>query len=258
VPGVATEIRLLQAHRRFYGRAIPFELRPTAARRESARVARPAPAAAEIPEAIQIVAEPSAPEPPSPPREAAPAPLEDAETPPPPVPEAAAADPHGGHWLASVPEAAESDAVRGMWRAPAAGDDLGDLALACVPADFPRAILWREAGGALAGWRARGIEEAALDLLRFGVDGPSVFAAVLRGGTPHFGRVDPGLWPDPLPRILPGPPPCAVFPFHAGPRGSGIVFADRRGAPMRFDDTGLVARAAAEVAALLVDEETGH
>jgi hypothetical protein len=35
---------------------------------------------------------------------------------------------------------------------------------------------------------------------------------------------------------------------------AAILYADRRGAPMKFEDTGLLARAAADIAALLVRE----
>ena len=258
VPGVATELRLLQAHRRFHGRNIPFELRPAGSRRETPRP----PSVAFAP--ISIVAEPRLPE-----MEAVPDMASSAVPPPPPRSHADAAipaqessapdDAGSGHWIASLPDLPpDGEEVLGMWSSPppARGDEddaeSGDLALAAVPPEFPRVILLRERGAALSGWRARGLDPPAVDLLRFGAGGASIFAAVLATGTPHFGRLDPALWPDPLPRLLPGPPPCAVFPIHGDPRGAAVLYADRRGAPMRFEDTGRLARAAAEIAALLL------
>ena len=73
-------------------------------------------------------------------------------------------------------------------------------------------------------------------------------------GAPHFGRVDPERWPEALHKLLDGPPPCAVFPVHSAEGVAAILYADRRGAPMKFEDTGLLARAAADIAALLVRE----
>ena len=249
-PGVASELRLLQAHRRFYGRTIPFELRPTGARRDAARPTRSSAA----PMTIPILPEkPAA-------SDDAPAAATAAPTAPPVIAAAAprALEDGSGHWIARLPDPPpESEEVLGMWSAAAAGaggevGDTGDIALAAVPVEFPRAILLRERDRALSGWRSRGLDPLALELLRFGATGESIFAAVLATGTPHFGRVDPARWPDPLPRLLPGPPPCAVFPIHGDPAGAAVLYADRRGAPMRFEDTGRLARAAAEIAALLL------
>jgi hypothetical protein len=159
-------------------------------------------------------------------------------------------------WLASLPEPAMSEAAAGMWSAAAAPgpetrEKAADLALAAVPVDFPRAILFLvERDGVLVGWRARGVSPQQLPSLRLSPTAPSVFAAVASSGTPHFGRVDSELWPGALARLFDGPPPCAVFPVQSGHGVSAVLYADRRGAPMRFEDTALLARAAAEIASL--------
>ncbi len=285
VPGVVTELRLLQAHRRFYGRSIPLELRPVAPRAEPGRSSRPAfseargaskpataipvesrgtPAARDVelppitvpdlpipPPPVTARREPAAPDSDRPP---------DASNPGPPATAAASPRPSEARegasslWIATPPMPPQSEAVLGMWSHPpltAAEEETGDLALAAVPPEFPRAILFSERGGVLAAWRARGLPGADLAEIRISASEPSVFVSVARSGAPHFGRVEPGQWPEPLARRVDGPPPCAVFPVQSGHGVAALLYADRRGAPMKFDDTALLARAAAEIAALL-------
>lgn len=277
VPGVVTELRLLQAHRRFYGRAIPTELRGLAARPEAGPRLRSDTPRASVP-ALPIplngksaVAPPQGdpssiripdlpiPPPPTVARRETPAPR--ASSAPPPVEPAAPPQPRGSDaeqsasamWIANLPEAPQSDAVRGMWSHAASAtpaEDLGDLALAAVPSDFPRAILLSDREGILVGWRARGLDRAGLEALRVSGIEPSIFASVIATGAPHVGRVDPELWPNAFARVLDGPPPCAVFPVQSGHGVSAVLYADRRGAPMRFEDTADLARAAADIASL--------
>jgi hypothetical protein len=285
VPGVVTELRLLQAHRRFYGRSIPLELRPLAPRAEPGQPsrlalgeargaskpataipveARGAPAAEDV--ELPPITVPDLPIPPPPTmarRE--PAALE-SDRPPgaskPVAPAAAAASPPPAEaregasnlWIATPPMPPQSEAVLGMWSHPApraTEEEIGDLALAAVPPEFPRAILFSERGGVLAAWRARGLPGGDLAEIGISASEPSVFLSVARSGAPHFGRVEPDQWPEPLARRIEGPPPCAVFPVHSGHGVAALLYADRRGAPMKFDDTALLARAAAEIAALL-------
>ncbi|MGE5277036.1 MAG: hypothetical protein ACM3SU_08580 [Acidobacteriota bacterium] len=285
VPGVVTELRLLQAHRRFYGRAIPLELRPLAPRAEPGRPSRPAfgePGGSSRPATAIPVEARGAPAPRD--LELPPITVPDLPIPPPPstasrepaVPEAArapgapkpappaaagAAPPTSGAreeatnlWIATPTIPPQSEAVLGMWSHPAprvTEEEIGDLALGAVPPEFPRAILFSERGGALAAWRARGLPGGDLAGIRISASEPSVFVSVARSGAPHFGRVEPDQWPEPLARRIDGPPPCAVFPIQSGHGVAALLYADRRGAPMKFDDTALLARAAAEIAALL-------
>jgi hypothetical protein len=288
VPGVVTELRLLQAHRRFYGRAIPTELRPVVPRARPAQVARPEGARASataaftpIPVSGKLVAGPGAGDP---------SPIRIPELPIPPHPTAARrenpttqassarppaepvvpapAPPRGSDqeqtasalWVANLPEGPQSEAVRGMWShaaAPTPAEDLGDLALAAVPLEFPRAILMADREGILVGWRARGLDPRALEAIRVSSVEPSIFASVVSSGTPHFGRVEPELWPDSFAKLLDGPPPCAVFPVQSGHGVSAVLYADRRGAPMKFEDTTSLARAAAEIASLFARVSAG-
>lgn len=269
-PGVVTELRLLQAHRRFFGRAMPFELRPVVPRIDSMRATRTEPAAPASPARSAMPVEPS-------PKPRPPEPLSIPEIPIPPAPPAstsAAARPAEAdrvsaataapHWLPISPDRPTSDFVQSMWSSPApppaSDEEIGDLALACVPIEFPRAILFADRQGAFVGWTARGLGPEDLPALRVSDGNPSVLRSVRESGAPHFGRVDQELWPEAFARRLDGPHPCAVFPVDAGHGVAALLYADRRGAPMRFEDTGLLARAAAQIAALLARESRaeGH
>jgi hypothetical protein len=265
-PGVVTELRLLQAHRRFFGRAMPFELRPVAPRLEPVRATRTERAPAANPARAAIPVE-SAP----PPRAAEPPPFSVPEIPIPPAPpgaspeaERAPAAAAAPHWLPHSPDRPATDFVLSMWssaaEAPASEEEIGDLALACVPLEFPRAILFADRPGAFVGWTARGLGPGDLSALRVLDAAPSILRSVRETGAPHFGRVDQELWPEAFARRLEGPHPCAVFPVDAGHGVEALLYADRRGAPMRFEDTGLLARAAAQIAALLARESRaeGH
>jgi hypothetical protein len=274
-PGVVTELRLLQAHRRFFGRAMPFELRPVTPRLEPLRPTRPqsfglpssgsAIAVDSGPptrtaEAAPPISVPEIPIPPSPPPASAGA----LERPPEAAAAAAASAADAApHWLPHSADRPTSELVLGMWSAapPTTSDEeIGDLALACVPLEFPRAILFADRPGAFVGWTARGLRPGEISGLRVVDASPSVLRAVRESGAPHFGRVDEEMWPEALARRLDGPLPCAVFPVDAGHGVAAILYADRRGAPMRFEDTGLLARAAAQIAALLARESRaeGH
>ncbi len=279
IPGVVTELRLLQAHRRFYGRAIPTELRSIVPRPESGprtrpEAARPSAAIPVLPIPLSgkaTVGPPSAdppsirvpdlPIPPPPASARRETPVPQAGSAPAPAEPVAAAPVRGtdaeqassAMWIANLPEAPQSEAVRGMWShgaAPTPAEELGDLALAAVPMDFPRALLLFDREGILVGWRARGIDRKSLEALRVSGIEPSIFASVVTTGAPHVGRVDPDLWPNSFARVLDGPPPCAVFPVQSGHGVSAVLYADRRGAPMRFEDTASLARAAADIASL--------
>ncbi len=288
VPGVATELRLLQAHRRFYGRALPLELRPVIPRVDASRPSRSIGLAAVAPPPVQtvLVTAPrarhetgesvpiSVPELPIPP-----APSGTSRETPPPVParaapvsepraEAPAAAPQpssptetaAAMWMTTPREPPpQSEAVLGMWSPAAAPppiseEEIGDLAVASVPAEFPRVILFACRPDSLAGWRSRGVDARDVAALELSDAVPSLLGSVRDSGAPHFGRVDPERWPEALERLLDGPPPCAVFPVHSAHGVTAVLYADRRGAPMKFEDTGLLARAAAEIAALLARE----
>jgi len=280
VAGVATELRLRQAHRRFYGRALPAELRAPIPRAPGARPSRvEGPPPVRIPvraETPSVDGEPGAPMPlpitiprlpvpDRPERESRP-PVDAADAVPASASPAGPADapateagPSDSLWMDGPREISPSALALGMWSDPAepprmTPEELGDIALSNVPPDFPRALLLAREGGRLVGWRARGLPAERLPEIRIPSAEPSVFASVLETSTPHFGRVDDEMWPAPLGKILEGPPPCAVFPVHTSRGVPALIYADRRGAPMRFEDTALLARAAASIAALFEQE----
>jgi hypothetical protein len=136
--------------------------------------------------------------------------------------------------------------------------EIGEIALSRVPLEFPRAILFMSGPDGLTAWRSRGVDVPGFEMVRVSSADPSVLGIVQQTGTPHFGRVDDELWPQVLSRALDGPPPCAVFPVHFAGAVAALVYADRRGAPMRFEDTALLARAAADIAALLDRDPPGQ
>jgi len=291
LPAIVTELRLLQAHRRFYGRVLPVELPPVQRRSDPARISRPEVAAprlertAVIP--IQRPEEPpiveteipaitiTIPDLPIPPRPTA---STFAPSAPPPAAEAApptetptesksvAEEPEASGselWLPHREDLPTSEAALGMWSPdasppPLTDSKIGDIALSRVPPEFPRAILFISGREGLTAWRARGVDVRGMEEVRISSVESSVLAIVLQTGAPHFGRVDEDLWPQPLARLLGGPPPCAVFPVHFEDRVAALVYADRRGAPMRFEDTALLARAAAGIAALFDRDPPGE
>jgi MshEN domain len=232
VPAVVTELRLLQAHRRFYGRALPTELPAVRERTDAARPSRTGHSESP-PSPVSVI--PIGREPGPEPALAPIATIEIPDLPIPPRPTGARATP------AAAPP-------------PLTAREIGDIALASVPVEFPRAILFAVERDSLAGWRARGIDATELSNFRLASAEPSVFAGVLETGAPHLGRVDESLWPRPMARLFEGPAPCAVFPVHSSRGVAALLYADRRGAPMRFEDTALLARAAADIAALVEQE----
>ncbi|MGH9367114.1 MAG: hypothetical protein ACRD3M_05505 [Thermoanaerobaculia bacterium] len=284
VAGVVTELRLLQAHRRFYGRSIPLELRPPSPRVEPSRatgrapVPQPAPSRPIPVAAGNGTAEPAPitvpdlpiPAPPRPPRRETPAQALPASSPSTPAPQGPAAEAAAmlsgtertasAMRMTSLPEPPpQREGALGIWShaaepPPLSEAEIGDLAVASVPEDFPRVILLARRPGMVAGWSARGVSAEGVAAIRLPDAEPSVFGAVRESGRPHFGRVEPDQWPEALGRLLDGPPPCAIFPVHSSHGVTALLYADRRGAAMKFDDTALLARAAAEIAALLARE----
>jgi len=270
VPGVATELRLLQAQRRFYGRTLPIEWRPSrATAAHSVPLAKPSgpPPSSAAPPDLDPITIPDLPVPPrpspdrvsaassAPPMPPAPQELAAAATAAPDSMEASSESKPPSLWLAPGAAAPPDERALGLWShgsapPPLSNEEIGDLALASVPPEFARAILFASDRGLLVGWRARGIEGERLESLRISEAEPSVLAGVRQSGTPHFGRVDESLWPQSLARVFDGPAPCAVFPVHSNRGITAVLYADRRGAPMRFEDTALLARAAAKIAEL--------
>lgn len=249
VPGVVTELRLMQAHRRFYGRPIPVELRPIQPKGEAQGPPRPAApdVRVETPEEeIPVIIVPELPIPPLPAaarntasREAtAPAPRPASQPPVGPVepPLASAPGPAG-------PGAPPNARSRG---------EIGDLAVASFPPEIPRVLLFTAGGSAIAGWRGRGVDAARVAATKISPAAPSLFTAVRESGAPHFGGVERELWPDPLARLLGADPPdCAVFPIRLPGGVAGFLYADREGKPMPYDDFALLARCAAAISGLL-------
>jgi len=269
VPGVATELRLLQAHRRFYGRTLPLELRPTIPRIDAARPSSAvrAPNAPQPSAIILVNAERAGEGPASEPSQIT---VPEIPIPSPPAshdataPETEGADPTASSmWISNRPSSSPVEDAFGMWShaaqsLPATAPDLGDIALAAVPSEFGRAILLTDRDGSLVAWRARGIPSDMVAEIRLPEAEVSVFSLVARTSTPHFGRVDPEQWPEMFARRLEGPPPCAVLPVQTGHGLAAILYADRRGAPMRFEDLGLLSRAAAGISALLARARPGR
>ncbi|HTO89322.1 MAG TPA: hypothetical protein VMR54_17505 [Thermoanaerobaculia bacterium] len=251
VPGVVTELRLLQAHRRYYGRSIPLEFRRLIPRAEPLRPAAAEPRAATPATPVPVLGKPTA-------KKTA------AEAPPISIPDLPPARPPSGLRRDAAGSATPVGIIppTGAERAdryrspqatsrPSATEDRLDRVLASVSPEIPRLILLALREGIFVGWRARGLDATALQAIRIAREASSVFASVARSGTHHFGSVSPELWPESLWRLFDGPPPCGVFAIQSGRGVVALLYGDRRGKPMKFEDTARLARAAADIAAVL-------
>lgn len=290
VPGVVLELRLMQAHRRFYGRPIPIEFR-SIHRRLSGPAARRAPpaAAVEAPEeALPVIRVPELPIPPLPAaarlivsrqRASSPAVLPspsrvEPAPPPPPAPSQPARPASSarfasapveavanGMWIATPSEDSVSEAVSGMWSSPPEqsgtpkGRDrekVADLAVASFPAEIPRVLLFAAGRSGIAGWCGRGVDAARIAATKISPAARCLFTRVRESGAPHFGAVESDLWPEALAGLLGADPPdCAVFPIRLGEGVAGFLYADREGHPMPYEDFARLARSAAAISGLL-------
>jgi type II secretion system (T2SS) protein E len=186
-----------------------------------------------------------------------------------PHPEPAPAAPVNGTpgntlWRASRVDDADDAVVSGMWTAPDAlpaavpypeGQSREEIAAAVVEEhlrDLPRClVLGADRSGTVA-WYARAEGMSNSPEVWIPSHERSIVGHVLRTGTPHFGPLEPELWPRALSDLLGArPAECAVFPVRVGDSVTAFLYADRLGEPMLYEDFGLLTRAASFLAASL-------
>lgn len=292
LPAATTEIRLLQAHQRFYGRHIPAHLRTIlqkVERKTQGGQLAPGPLGdsavsppVEIREAAQIgdrdlVTSSSRITPIEIPELPLPAKRREAEP-----PAAERSVPEGGSILSMTQDAQIAD----MWRPappppeqaqvlvsietaaasePAlelppslcqarSREEIGDALLQNFLTDIPRVILLGVGKALFTGWRGRGpgLLPEQIGALRISTSEPSVFTLVAESGAPHFGVLGSERWPRTF-RVLfgPKPPDCAIFPIRVLDGLAALLYADRLGKAMPYEDFALVARAAGVTANVL-------
>ncbi len=160
----------------------------------------------------------------------------------------------------------EDEAVAGMWRpappeesadeAPMArsGQELAELILDGPLLLLPRVMLLGCGSDGVFGWsgRGNGLSARVVSSVRVPSSEVSIFSVVKDSGVPHFGAVDRTEWPRALEDLLGRVPvDCAVFPVRVLDSVTAFVYADRAGAPMRYEDFAMVARASASAAGVL-------
>jgi hypothetical protein len=242
-PLVATEVALALAHKKFYAVSVPNQLRTIASRLGKTRptpglgvpIARPV-------ETVRV-AEPSNTREPDWPFWA---PDEPQRGVPP--------DPGGKlSWMLEPPP--EESAEDRLGPAPAAArsrDDVAAPVLETLLADLPRVIVFGVGKSEITGWtgRGEGLSRDRVAAIRIPARGGSVLAEVAETGSPHFGPVGAERYPNVLPPAA-KERACAVFPIRVLDSVAGLLYADRLGEEMPFEDFALVARGAASAANLL-------
>jgi hypothetical protein len=256
VPAVTTEIRLALAQFRFYGHPLPPQFKPILQKLERRKTVPPGePKVASAPGESADAGAPSPPAlatasalyeyPPLPPSEEATEPPEpDYDSP---------AESLSTIEIPTFPESPDADAA-GETRKPRSRDEILDPILEILRLRFPRVMLLGSGKSAITGWAGRGpglAREfvAAINIPRTEED---VLGEVAASGVPHFGPVGRERYPQALRGLLDRDTcECAVFPIPVLGTVVGLLYADRLGEPLPYEDFGGLARGAAEAAQLL-------
>ena len=242
-PLVASEVAIALAHRKFYGVALPGQLRPIASKLGKRRavpgagipIVRPV-------EPAPVDASPDSREPDWPFW----SPDEPAQAPPP--------DPGGRlSWILDPKsEAAAEDRLEVVSAEARSRDQVAAPVLETLLADFPRVIVFGVGKSEITGWtgRGEGLSRERVAAIRVPSRGENVLAEVAATGSPHFGPVHAEQYPGALPPSGKDRS-CAVFPIRVLDSVAGLLYADRLGEEMPFEDFAVVARGAASAASLL-------
>lgn len=281
LPAVTTEVRLLQAHQRFYGRHLSAELRailqnldrqppvhqPTAASPGGEpTLASPGTTSA----AVRIPIEPSSAD-----RNGV---ASSSRVSPAAIPIPESEEEPLTTWVGDALATAQREAQAAARPVEPAGQtapatrsegtkkaivdppwldwsgEIGDALLRKSLTDIPRVILLGVGKTLFIGWKGRGpgLSPEQIATIRLSASEPSIFTLVAQSGAPHFGPLETGQWPRTF-RVLFGPklPDCAVFPIRVLDRLTAFLYADRLGEPMPYEDFAVIARAAAATASAL-------
>lgn len=223
-PAVTTEVRLLEAQERFYGRAVPRALRALLR-----RLAAEGELLEDVPQAHRLPPPPAFFDPP--PAAPGPMPASMVAEPSPQMPSGPSAEP--------LP-----DFIAGR-------EGLADNLIEKQLAGIPRVLLLAAGDAGIRGWRGRGplLSPETVSILRIFWTEPTIFQEVNRTDTPHFGPLDRSLWPRDFVLLLgPDPPPCAIFPVRGFQGVTAFLYADFLGAPVPREEFARIERAVRELA----------
>ncbi|HKA35483.1 MAG TPA: hypothetical protein VKH43_01595 [Thermoanaerobaculia bacterium] len=242
-PLVATEVALALAHKKFYGVALPGQLRTIASKLGKRRPTPGAGIAITRPvETVQAAAPSDSREPDWPFW----TPDEPAASPPP--------DPGDRlSWIREPQKDAAQDRGLDLDAGEARSrDQVAAPVLETLLAEFPRVIVLGVGKSEITGWtgRGEGLTRERVAAIRVPARGANVLAEVAATGSPHFGPVRSDRFPDALPPSRKDRS-CAIFPIRVLDSVAGLLYADRLGEEMPFEDFALVARGAASAASLL-------
>jgi type II secretion system (T2SS) protein E len=242
LPAVTTEVGLALAYEKFYSRAVPPQLRFIAQKLGSRQIVPPPPPVPRPPEQDG----------PSGPAETGP---QDWPFWTPEEPEETVMQPLGAGvpWL-SNPEPAAPAPLLSLPQSPEirSRDLIASPVLNTLLAEIPRVVVFGVGKSAITGWmgRGRGLSREKITKIRVPTAGENVLSEVAASGIPHFGPVDPERHPREL-KVSAEASECAVFPLRVLNSVAGLLYADRVGQPMAFEDFATLARGAASAASLL-------
>lgn len=256
LPAVTTEIRLALAQSRFYGSPLPPQFKPILQKLERRKTAPPGQPA--VASASNESAGAAAPSPPS----LATVPLL-YEYPPLPLPEEvieplepdqdSPAEPLSTIEIPTFPGSSDADAA-GETRQPRSRDEILDPILEVLRLRFPRVMVLGSGKSVITGWTGRGpgLEREFVAAIRIPITEEGVLGEVAASGVPHFGPVGRERYPEALRGLLDRDIcECAVFPIPVLGSVVGLLYADRLGEPLSYEDFSGLARGAAEAAQLL-------
>ena len=235
LPAVTTEVRLALAHRNFYGRPLPPQFKQIVQKLE-----RRATAAVGTETAGEKLAAPDG---------RASAGVWDW---PFWTPEEESALVSMGSIRASEGSPANPDGPAHEFLKARSRYQIVDPVLEILLAEFPRVIVLGVGKSVITGWTGRGpgLSREAIAAIRVPALENNILAEVARSGVPHFGPVEPSRFPLALPGTGEARE-CAVFPIRVLDGVAGLLYADRSGEPMPYEDFAALARGAASTASLL-------
>lgn len=129
-----------------------------------------------------------------------------------------------------------------------------DSIVATVAARLPRVIVFGVAKSSITGWTGHGpgVSREGLAGLRISADERTILGDAAKSGVPHFGPLEPERFPSALGGLIQTQaPPCAVFPIRVHDSVAALLYADRLGDALPYEDFEILARAAASAASVL-------
>jgi hypothetical protein len=252
LPAVTTELRLAQAFQAFYQTPLPRHFRAIIRKLDRPKA-----------EAGRTGGEPQPAKPPAAPKEEASSPVHA------PSPEHAPPLGRSATRASSVLEPRETHAIPEI-RVPdfptigqrSSVEVLGPLdyeraldpVVEELAARLPRVIVFGVAKSSITGWTGQGpgVSRERLANLRIPAGEQTVLGEAAKSGVPHFGPVEPERFPRALGDMIETEAPsCAVFPIRVSDGLAALLYADRLGEPLPYEDFAVLARAAASAGNVL-------